>query len=53
MAAAAALRANDPDAFMGLVLEGIEELRVTEVEILLLNFWLNQKLRSQMPSYDR
>ena len=28
----AALRANDPDAFRGLLSEGIQELGVTEVE---------------------
>ena len=35
----AALRANDPDAFRGLLSEGIQELGVTEVEELLLD-WL-------------
>ena len=32
----AALRANDPDAFRGLLSEGMQELGVTEVEELLL-----------------
>ena len=35
----AALRANDPDAFRGLLSEGMQELGVTEVEELLLD-WL-------------
>ena len=35
----AALRAIDPDAFRGLLSEGIHELGVTEVEELLLD-WL-------------
>ena len=35
----AALRVNDPDAFRGLLFEGIQELGVTEVEELLLD-WL-------------
>ena len=34
-----ALRANDPDAFRGLLTEGMQELGVTEVEDLLLD-WL-------------
>jgi len=33
----AALRANDSDAFRGLLPEGIQELGVTEVEELLLD----------------
>ena len=33
----AALRANDPDAFRGLLSEGIQELGVTEVGGLLYN----------------
>ena len=33
----AALRANDPDAFRGLLSEGMQELGVTEVEELLLD----------------
>ena len=36
----AALRANDPDAFRGLLSEGIQELGVPEVEELLLD-WLD------------
>ena len=36
---AAALRANDPDAFRGLLSEGMQEPGVTEVEELLLD-WL-------------
>ena len=35
----AALRANDPDAFRGLLSEGMQELGVTEVEELSLD-WL-------------
>ena len=35
----AALRANDPDALAGLLTEGIQELGVTEVAELLLD-WL-------------
>ena len=35
----AALRTNDPDAFRGLLSESIQELGVTEVEELLLD-WL-------------
>ena len=35
----AALRANDPDAFRGLLSVGMQELGVTEVEKLLLD-WL-------------
>ena len=35
----AALRVNDPDAFRGLLSEGIQELGVTVVEELLLD-WL-------------
>ena len=34
----AALRANAPDAFRGLLSEGIQELGVTEVEELLLDW---------------
>ena len=33
----AALRANDPDAFRGLLSEGMQELGATEVEELLLD----------------
>lgn len=36
----AALRANDRDAFRGLLSEGMHELGVTEVEELLLD-WLD------------
>ena len=36
----AALRANDSDAFRGLLSEGIQELGATEVEELLLD-WLD------------
>ena len=36
----AALRANEPDAFRDLLSEGIQELGVTEVEELLLD-WLD------------
>ena len=32
----AALRVNNPDAFRGLLSEGIKELGMTEVEMLLL-----------------
>ena len=46
----AALRANDPDAFRGLLTEGIQELGVTEVEELLLD-WLNSFLT--MEEQDR
>ena len=35
----AALRANEPDAFRNLLSEGMQELAVTEVEELLLD-WL-------------
>ena len=35
----AALRANEPDAFRGLLSEGMQELGVTQVEELLLD-WL-------------
>ena len=35
----AALRANEPDAFRGLLTDGMQELGVTEVEELLLD-WL-------------
>ena len=35
----AALRTNDPEAFRGLLSEGMQELGVTEVEELLLD-WL-------------
>ena len=35
----AALHANDPDAFRGMLSEGMQELGVTEVEELLLD-WL-------------
>ena len=35
----AALRANDPDAFRGLLADGTQELGVSEVEELLLD-WL-------------
>ena len=40
----AAVRANDPDAFRDLLSEGIQELGVTEVEELLLD-WLDPFLR--------
>ena len=40
----AALRANDPDAFRGLLTEGMQELGVTEMEKLLLN-WLDRLLK--------
>ena len=39
----AALRANDPDAFRGLLSEEMQELGVTEVEELLLD-WLDSFL---------
>ena len=39
----AALRANDSGSFRGLLSEGIQELGVTEVEELLLD-WLNSFL---------
>ena len=42
----AALRANDSDAFRGLVSEGIQELGVTEVEELLLD-WLYSFLTAE------
>ena len=42
----AALRANDPDALRGLLSEGIQELGVTEVEELLLD-WLNSFLAAE------
>ena len=34
----AALRANDPESFRGLLSEGMQELGVTEVEELLLDW---------------
>ena len=34
-----ALRANDPDAFRGSLAEGMQELGVTEVEELLLDWF--------------
>ena len=42
----AALRANDPDAFRGLLAEGMQELGVTEVEELLLD-WLYSFLTAE------
>ena len=42
----AALRGNDPDAFRGLLSEGIQELGVTEVEELLLD-WLYSFLTAE------
>ena len=42
----AALRANDPDAFRGLLSEGIQELGVTEVEEMLL-VWLYSFLTAE------
>ena len=42
----AALRANDPDAFRGLLSEGMQELGVTEVEELLLD-WLYSLLTAE------
>ena len=42
----AAQRANDPDAFRGLLSEGIQELGVTEVEELLLD-WLYSFLTAE------
>ena len=42
----AALRANDPDSFRGLLSEGMKELGVTEVEELLLD-WLYSFLTRQ------
>ena len=42
----AALRANDPDAFRGLLSEGMQELGVTEVEELLLD-WLYSILTAE------
>ena len=42
----AALRANDSDAFRGLLSEGIQELGVTEVEELLLD-WLHSFLATE------
>ena len=41
---AAALRANDPDAFRGMLSEDMQELGVTDVEELLL------KLNPPLPS---
>ena len=46
----AALRANAPDAFRGLLSEGIQELGVTEVEELQLD-WLDPFLT--MEEQDR
>ena len=42
----AALRANDPDAFRGLLSERMHELGVTEVEELLLD-WLYSFLTAE------
>ena len=42
----AALRANDPDAFRGFLSEGIQEIGVTEVEELLLD-WLYSFLTTE------
>ena len=42
----AALRVNNPDAFRGLLSEGIQELGVTVVEELLLD-WLYSFLTAQ------
>ena len=42
----AALRANDPDAFRALLSEGVQELGVTEVEELLLD-WLYSLLTAE------
>ena len=42
----AALRANDPDVFRGLLSEGFQELGVAEVEKLLLD-WLCSLLRGE------
>ena len=42
----AALRANDPDAFRGLLSEGMQALGVTEVEELLLD-WLYSFLTAE------
>lgn len=42
----AALRVNDPDAFRGLLSEGIQELGVTEVEEMLL-VWLYSFLTAE------
>ena len=42
----AALRANDPDAFRGLLSEGMQELGRTEVEELLLD-WLYSFLTAE------
>ena len=42
----AALRVNDPVAFRGLLTEGIQELGVTEVEELLLD-WLYSFLTAE------
>ena len=42
----AALLANDPDAFRGLLSEGIQELGITEVEELLLD-WLYSFLTTE------
>ena len=42
----AALRANDPESFRGLLSEGIQEHGVTEVEELLLD-WLYSFLTAE------
>ena len=42
----AALRANEPEAFRGLLTEGIQELGVKEVEALLLD-WLYSFLTAE------
>ena len=42
----AALRANEPDAFRNLLFEGMQELGVTEVEELLLD-WLYSFLTAE------
>ncbi|QNJ03901.1 hypothetical protein [Synechococcus sp. PROS-U-1] len=42
----AALRVNDPDAFRGLLSEGIQKLGVTEVEEMLL-VWLYSFLTAE------
>ena len=42
----AAIRANDPESFRGLLSEGIQELGLTEVEELLLD-WLYSFLTAE------
>ena len=47
----AALRANDPDAFRGLLSEGMQELGVTELLLVWLNPFLTMEEQDRLMAW--